>query len=133
MGFQDQVADHVKRVPARRWLDYAKYFGRDTQECMTDAVLTMVIVANEIDRKTQGLPWNAPAGATLDRYLDMGLEALQEAIEKLLPEDTGAEGATFREGASGGQLDSGLDADGPGAGVRAEPGSDLQRDGDSAV
>lgn len=128
MSLQVKVAELVKQVPARRWLEYSRQFGRDTQDCMTDAVIAMVVVLNEQHRKDYGSP-------SLEKFLDMGLGELESEIRRVLDAgDEPTEGATFRaDGGAGGGVEGGADADGRRGGVRADEGSAVPGDGDSAV
>lgn len=135
MSFHTQIADQVKRVPARRWIEYARIFGQPSQDCMTDAVLALLVVCNELDRQRQGLPWNAPATATLDRYMDMSLDDLEATLRGFLPDaaDELSEGAAFRaDGSAGSEPAGGVVADGRGTGAGTDAGADLSGDGDPA-
>lgn len=128
MSLQVKVAQLVKEVPARRWLDYSRQFGRETQDCMTDAVIAMVVVANEQHRNEFGSP-------SLEKFLDMGLAELEAEIRRVLDvDDEPSEGASFRaDGGAGIAEPGGVVADGDGSGVRAHEGSGVSVDGDSAV
>lgn len=134
MSLSEVVQEQVKRVPARRWIDYATTFGKTTQDCMEDAIIAMIIVATELDRSAQGLPWNAPAAEIFNRYMDMGLTDLELALSAFAPdEEPAVEGATFPAGGEGGEEHGGVVADGGREGLRAEPGADVPGGGDSAV
>ncbi|WP_375425992.1 hypothetical protein [uncultured Friedmanniella sp.] len=126
MSVQDKVAEQIKRVPARRWIEYSARFGRDTQDVMTDAVMAIVVVLNEEHRRTHG-------EADIENLLDLGLSELEAKLQATFADKPGAEGATFPDGAAGGVEVGGVVADGRGAAVRGEPGPDLPVDGDSAV
>lgn len=127
----ERVQQLIRDVPNRQWLHYARTFGMPSQECMTDAVVSMVIVAAEQHRQEHG-------SVNIEKYLDMGLQQISDHLETVLglkhddDEDDNVS-ATFPDGPPRGELAESVGADGAGDGVRAGAGEALPLDGSPAV
>ena len=129
MDIQTEIQDRVKRVPARRWLDYSRKFGQPSHDCMTDAVIAMVVVANEQHLRDHGRQ-------DLERLLDMGVEELEQALISALggDEPVSEDDAPFPSAPDAvGSVGGSVDADGAGAGIRADAGTTVSIDGNPAV
>lgn len=134
----ERVQQLIRQVPNRQWLSYARTFGMPSQECMTDAVVSMVIVAAEQHRQQHG-------SVNVEKYLDMDLQQISDHLDDVLglkaqreqdgadDEDDDVVSATFPGGAPGGDLGAGVGAPGDRAGVRAGEGEALPLDGAPAV
>lgn len=130
MSVQEKVREQIKAIPARQWVEYSQRFGKPTQDVMEDAVLAMVVVANEQHRQKFGSP-------SLEKYLDMGLLDLVAELENVLGEemsDAEAESgeAIFPVGDEGAVVAGGVAADVGRGDLRADEGPDLPSDGGPA-
>jgi len=127
----ERVQQLIRKVPNRQWLSYSRTFGMPSQDCMTDAVVAMVIVAAEQHRTQHG-------SVNIEKYLDMDLQTISDHLEDVLgmkhdQDEDDTVSATFPDDPPRGDVGGGVDAPGDRGGVPAGAGPALPVDGPATV